>query len=63
MNERRELAHRTSVDLDVTLAWTPGNNRLFVCVDDRRLGVSFEIFAAPYRALDVFNHPYAYRDH
>lgn len=62
-----ELAHRSSGGMDVTLFWAPARgedreDKVVVCVRDRRDGAYFEILAEPYLALDVFYHPFAYRD-
>lgn len=61
---RTELAHRSSDGIDVTLIWLRGEDegKAVVCVCDRREGACFEIPAEPYLALDVFYHPFAYRD-
>ena len=63
---RRELAHRSGDGLDVTLLWCPANGpndeSTVVCVCDTRDGAYFEIAMAPYLALDVYYHPFAYRD-
>ena len=60
---RTELAHRTGDGIDVTLVWVRGgNDTTIVCVCDRREGACFEITAEPYLALDVYHHPFAYRD-
>jgi hypothetical protein len=37
-------------------------DRAVVCVCDRREGAYFEIPTEPYLALDVYYHPFAYRD-
>jgi hypothetical protein len=60
----RELAHRSSDGMDVTLVWVHGDgaDKAVVCVSDRREGAYFEIPAEPYLALDVYYHPYAYRN-
>ena len=59
-----ELAHRSSDGIDVTLIWMHGDHgdKALVCVCDRRQGAYFEIPAQPYLALDVYYHPFAYRD-
>ncbi len=59
-----ELAHRCNDGIDVTLIWVHHGDahRLRVCVCDRREGAYFEIEPEPYLALDVFYHPYVYRD-
>jgi hypothetical protein len=61
---RTELAHRSGDGIDVTLFWVRGsrNDTTIVCVCDRREGAYFEIAAEPHLALDVYNHPFAYRD-
>jgi len=63
---RKELAHRSTEGLDVTLLWCPqdgsSEEMIIVCVCDYREGVYFEIPAEPYLALHVYNHPFAYRD-
>ena len=61
---RTELAHRSGDGVDVTLLWVRGAGRdeAIVCVCDHREGAYFEITAEPYLALDVYRHPFAYRD-
>jgi hypothetical protein len=61
---RTELAQRSSGDIDVTLLWVRRGavDEALVCVSDRREGSYFEIPAEPYLALDVYYHPFAYRD-
>ena len=63
---RGELAHRSGAGLDVTLLWCPAHGQnaesIVVCVCDSRDGAYFEITAEPYLALDVYYHPFAYRD-
>ena len=63
---RRELAHRSGDGLDVTLLWCPANGQndesTVVCVCDTRDGAYFEIPTEPYLALEVYYHPFAYRD-
>jgi hypothetical protein len=59
-----ELAHRSNGGLDVTLVWVQegGEDRAVVCVSDTREGAYFEIPTEAYLALDVYYHPFAYRD-
>ena len=59
-----ELAHRSSNGIDVTLIWmhADDDDKAVVCVCDRREGAYFEIPAERYLALDVYYHPFAYRD-
>ena len=61
---RRELASRSNDGLDVTLAWSKrdGKDEVIVSVTDHREGVYFEIPAGPAHALDVYHHPFAFRD-
>ena len=61
-SERRELAHRSSAGVDVTLYWHRTLDELIVCVWDERQGAYFEIRPQRYLALDVYHHPYAYAD-
>jgi hypothetical protein len=60
LTPRRELASRTSTDLEVTLWWDPRIDAVTVSVWDWRRDCHFELAAARDRALDVFNHPFAY---
>jgi hypothetical protein len=55
-----ELAHRRNEDVDVSLFWDRKHDRLLVLVEDIRAGDRFAIRPARDRALDVFNHPFAY---
>ena len=59
--ERRELAHRVGDGFEVTLLWAEDDGELTVVVDDWRTDEHFEIEARADNALDVFNHPFAYR--
>jgi hypothetical protein len=60
----RELAHRRNDGIDVTMFWDSATDRVTVCVADTKAGESFDIIVAPgERALDVFNHPFAYAAH
>jgi hypothetical protein len=66
-HSRTELAHRSGQGLDVTLLWAPGRGEdekdsVVVCVCDGCEGAYFEILAEPYLALEVYYHPFAYRD-
>jgi hypothetical protein len=59
-----ELAHRSGDGVDVTLLWVRGDgaDQTLVCVTDHRDGAYFEMPTAPYLALDVYYHPFAYRN-
>jgi hypothetical protein len=57
----RELDHRSGDGLEVWLLWAPADDRLIVSVHDARSGEAFEIDVEPAeKALEVFNHPFAY---
>jgi hypothetical protein len=55
-----ELNHRSADGLEVSLLWSRATNVLTVAVEDSRSGVSFRLPAPADRALDVFEHPFAY---
>lgn len=59
---RRELDHRYTNGIDVTLSWCPASNRLYVTVLDET-GDFFELVVEAHEALDVFHHPFAYAAH
>lgn len=59
----RELDHRISDDVEVTLLWNAGTNRVFVSVLERRTEALFRFEVAPAEALAAFHHPYAYAHH
>jgi hypothetical protein len=58
--ERRELAHRTTNGIEVTLLWTKPTNTVAIAVVDTHCGEELEFEVAGRFALDAFNHPYAY---
>ena len=64
MTTRTELAYRSNGGLDVTLLWVHGDAKdtAVVCVCDKREGAYMEITAGPYLALNVYYHPFAYKD-
>jgi hypothetical protein len=55
-----ELHHRSADGIEVSLLWSRLTNLLTVAVQDTRNGVSFELPAPADKALDVFEHPFAY---
>ena len=57
---RRELAHRTSDGIEVSLFWSKPSNQLTVAVLDSRSDEALEFEVDGAAALDAFNHPYAY---
>ena len=59
----RELAHRSSDGVHVTLFWHPSTNRISVQVVDESLDDAFEFEAPADRALDAFEHPFAYMEY
>jgi hypothetical protein len=61
---RTELAQRTSDGLEVTLVWVHGDgeDKAVVCVCDTREGAYFEIWTELRLGLDVYRHPFPYRD-
>jgi len=54
------LAQRRSGDIDVLLLWHQDVDRIELCVLHLATGVSMHVDVAPDKALDAFNHPYAY---
>jgi hypothetical protein len=60
LSARRELASRTSNDLEITLWWDPRINAASVSIWDWKRDSHFELAVGNDRALDVFNHPFAY---
>ena len=60
LSGRRELAHRTSDGIDITLFWSKPSDRVTIAVVDTRSDEAFEFEVDGSGALDAFNHPYAY---
>jgi hypothetical protein len=58
--ERRELAHRTSDGIEVTLFWNKPSTRVTIAVLDTHSGEALEFELDGSGALDAFNHPFAY---
>lgn len=56
----RELDHRISDGIEVTLFWTKSTNRVTVEVLDRRSRERLEFDVDRHHALDAFRHPYVY---
>jgi hypothetical protein len=59
-NERRELAHRTSNGIEVTLFWSKSTDRITLEVLDLRSEERLEFDVDRHAALDAFKHPYVY---
>jgi hypothetical protein len=57
---RRELAHRESAGIAVSLFWSPDGKTISVEVLDLRTDEFFALDVAPELALDAFHHPFAY---
>jgi hypothetical protein len=58
--DRRELSHRTSDGIEVTLFWSKPSDRVTIAVVDTRSEEALEFEVDGSAALDAFNHPYAY---
>ena len=58
--DRRELAHRESAGIAVSLFWSPDGKAITVEVIDLRTDEFFALDVAPELALDAFQHPFAY---
>jgi hypothetical protein len=57
----RELDHRRTDRIGVTLLWREADNQVLVSVADEKTGDQFTIEVRDgERPLDVFHHPYAY---
>jgi hypothetical protein len=56
----RELAHRESAGIAVSLFWSPDGKTITVEVVDLRTDEYFALDVAPELALDAFHHPFAY---
>ena len=56
----RELAHRVTSCVEVTLLWRKLDNALTLRLAEVATGIEFEFGIRPEDALDAFNHPYAY---
>ena len=58
--DRRELAHRTSDEIEITLFWSKPSDQVTIAVLDTRSNEALEFDVDGSAALDAFNHPYAY---
>ena len=56
---RRELAHRLSAGIEVTLYWSALDNSTCIEVWQSASDETFAYTVAPARALEAFYHPYA----
>ena len=57
---RRELAHRASNGIEVTLLWSAEEDELAVQVVDAVEEQAFEVTVERDQALYAFHHPFAY---
>jgi len=57
---RRELAHRISDGIEVTLFWLEGADAVGLEVLDRRTDEMLAVDVERHAALEAFNHPFAY---
>jgi hypothetical protein len=55
-----ELAHRRSANLEVTLLWNRRSRRVWISIYDLANDEQRAVLVSHDRALDAFNHPYAY---
>ena len=60
LDDYRELAHRSADGIDVRLLWSASSDEVSVEVTDSRLDNVLYLPVARDRAMDAFNHPYAY---
>ena len=56
----RELDHRRSDGIAITLLWNAVTKAVFISVVEERDGTSFQFGVPPADALDAFHHPFAY---
>ena len=57
---KRELSRRRSGGIEVVLYWCDTTSAVSIFVLDEGTGEAFEVEVDGARALDAFNHPYAY---
>jgi hypothetical protein len=60
MAARRELAQRISNGIEVRLLWQPEDDTLVVTILDWNTGEHGDVTVDRDRALDAFQHPFAY---
>jgi hypothetical protein len=56
----RELAHRVTSYIEVTLLWRKLDNAVTLRLVEVATGIEYEVGVRPEDALDAFNHPWAY---
>ena len=57
LTDRRELAHRASDGLEITLFWAKATDRVTMAVLDTHSDQALEFDVEGHAALDAFNHP------
>jgi hypothetical protein len=55
-----ELSRRASDGVEVALLWRRRDGSIRVAVEDSRSGDRFQVDVEPAKALDAYEHPYAY---
>jgi hypothetical protein len=61
LTSTRELHSRLNDGIQVRLLWCEANGRVFVAVNDHKTGEAFSVDVPEgQRALQVFDHPFAY---
>jgi len=58
---RRELAHRVSGDVEITLYWNALDDSTTIDIDEAATEETISFPVPGERALDAFHHPFAYR--
>jgi hypothetical protein len=56
---RRELAHRATGGLEVTLYWHTNDDSTSIEIHQTATEETISFFVPPERALDAFHHPFA----
>jgi hypothetical protein len=59
-NSRRELAHRATGGLEITLHWNPDDNSTSIDVHERTTEETISFAVPGHRALHAFHHPFAH---
>lgn len=60
VTNRRELAHRKSDGIEISLLWSEASNQVTIAALDTRSGELLEFEVDGSAALDAFTHPFAY---
>jgi hypothetical protein len=61
MTSMREVHSRINDGIHVRMLWSEEDGRVVVAVDDAKTGQAFSVeVPQDARALEVFNHPFAY---